>query len=339
MRLAVVILNFHTAVGTQNCLSSLCGQIDPAQDRVFVVDNGSQDGSADSIERAIDEHDWNEWAEVVALPENLGFAGGNNRVLGTVDADAYLLLNSDTVVLPGAIAELWTGLATRPNAGIVGASLEWPNGTRQTSAFRDPRPLGEIVTAAAMGPLTRLLATYEVPLPISPQPTFPDWVCFAAVLLRRDLIRSVGLLDDGYFLYFEDVDYCRRARDAGWCVMVWPPARVIHLNGWSQAPSEEGAGSAYWHASRARYYGKFFGRSGLWWANVCWMFGRFVSFTRDRLGNERSYTGAGRAARIWTNWREPVQGRSSRADHTVSACLDEGLPGTHAPVRDIERRG
>ena len=102
-------------------------------------------------------------------------------------------------------------------------------------------------------------------LPISDQPQGTPWISFACVMVRRQVIDQIGLLDDGYFMYVEDTDYCRRARAAGWEIWYWPASRVVHLRGGSSPvkslTAKRGRRPRYYYASRSRYLAKFYGRN------------------------------------------------------------------------------
>jgi GT2 family glycosyltransferase len=310
MRISVVILNYQTPqLVTQN-LESLAHERAEADDAgptftAVVVDNASSDGSADQIEAAIDQHGWGDWARVVYAGRNDGFAAGNNRGIEADAADAYLLLNSDTYVRPGALKALQSALVQAAYAGLIGARLEWPDATTQASRFRFITPLSELIAAAETGPITRLLRRHVVALAVTDAPAEADWVSFAGVLIRRAVIDQVGLLDEGYFMYFEDVDYARRVRQAGWGVRYWPAARIVHLRGGSSSVKAKGRlgqrRPRYYYAARSRYFRKSFGRAGLWAANLLWLLGRGVSWTREKLSGKKPHVCRREWLDIWTN--------------------------------------
>jgi GT2 family glycosyltransferase len=312
LRIAAVVVNYRTPALTVDCLASLAGQHAPGlRLRAVVVDNASGDGSPDAIERAIADHGWSAWARVVRSPANAGFSAGNNLGIRSEEADAYWLLNSDTLARPGALAELARALDIRPDAGLVGPRLEWPDGTPQESCFRFHRPLSELVRSARTAPVSRLLGRYVVALPVSDEPLEPEWASFACILVRRAVIDRVGPLDDGYFMYFEDVDYCRRARAAGFTVLHWPAARVVHLRGQSgdvkKATAERRRRPGFFYAARNRYYAKFHGRrAGVLAANLCWTAGRAIAWAREAVGHKQPHTCLHEARDIWTNWRDPL---------------------------------
>ena len=310
-RLAVIVLNYRTPGLTIDCLQSLEPQMQDARDLVLVVENGSNDGSAEQIEQAITAHWWQGWTRLIRSEINVGFPAGCNIGLKAVDAEAYLLLNNDTIVQAGAVASLLRALRERPEVGIISAGLQGRDGEPQVNCRRYISPVSEFLAAAATGPLTRLLRPYALPLPMSDGPQRPEWLCFAAVLIRREVFQHVGLLDEGYFNYFDDVDYCRRARAAGWHVLSWPEARVVHLVGASQSVESDKAmrrrRPTYYYASRARYFAKFYGRSGLCLANLLWMAGRAISKAREMVGNKNPHVCQGEWRDIWTNFWKPLK--------------------------------
>jgi GT2 family glycosyltransferase len=312
--LAVIVLNYRTPELTVECLASLASEIESGT-QVVVVDNASGDGSAERLESTVAARGWAGWASVLHSPVNGGFAAGNNLGIRSVEAAAYVLLNSDTVVRPGALRALREAMRLRPEAGVIGSGLLTEEGSLAFSFFRVHAPLSELVRAANTGPVTRLLRQFDPVLPLTEQPQEPDWVSFACVLIRREVIETVGLLDDGYFMYFEDVDYCRRARQAGWRVLYWPPARVVHLaGGTSQLEHDAGRrrrAPRYYYEARARYFAKFYGRGGLWLANCLWCVGRLVSLSREMLGRP-AFHRKREALDIWTNSLDPMRTRDSK---------------------------
>jgi len=218
-RLLVVIINYRTADLTLDCLHSLAGEAAALPGlRAVVVDSASADGSAERLSAAIDSYPW---ATFLPLAENRGFAASNNAAIGPALAAAHppryiLLLNPDTAVRPGAIRELLRFIEAHPEVGLAGPRLENPDGAPQRSAFRFPSVLGELEDGARLGVLTRLLAGRAVAPPTPGEPCRTDWLSGAGLLVRREVFDAIGLFDEGYFLYFEEVDFCRRAAAAGW---------------------------------------------------------------------------------------------------------------------------
>ena len=289
LQLCVVILNYRTPALVIECLQSLVGQVDGQRRRVVVVDNCSADGSSDQIAQAIEAHQWDPWVELLRSPVNGGFAAGNNLGIRHLPAEHYLLLNSDTVVRPQALDRLMGAATAHPRAGLVSPRLEWPDGQPQISCFRPHSPWSEIIDAAATGPVTRWLRRHDVPLPVSDQPVDDvPWTSFACVLVRQQVFEQVGLLDDGFFMYYEDVDFCRRARQRGWRIHHSPDARVVHLRGGSgdvkASQQQKRRPPRYFYASRSRYFRRAYGPLGPLWANLGWLCGRAVSKLRELAG-------------------------------------------------------
>jgi N-acetylglucosaminyl-diphospho-decaprenol L-rhamnosyltransferase len=292
-RLCVIIVNYKTASMTLDCIRTLRGQMDWEQDRVIVVDNASGERDLEFLTSGVSRNGLCDLVRVVACVENRGFSGGNNVGLRQANAAYYLLANSDTLFHPGAVDGLLEAAQKHPEAAIVSPRLEWPNGDAQVSCFRFPTPLSDAIRSAETGIVTRLLKRHEIPLPIVQKESRPEWTSFAAVLIRREALDRIGLMDENYFMYFEDVDYCRRARSFGFSIVNWPFARVVHLQGQSsgleQRSREKKRLPAYYYRSRAVYYTKFHGRLGLLLSNLCWLAGRSASLFRESfLGKKKS---------------------------------------------------
>lgn len=310
IRCAIVVLNYATADLTIDCLESLAVQIDELEGvQVVVVDNNSPDDSADVIERAIESRQWGGWARVVRSERNAGFSGGNNVGIESVHAHAYILLNSDTIVRPGAIAELLAASERFGDAGIIGPRLEWPDEEPQESAFYFRSPRTELLGAAGTGVLTSLLGGRMVAMEAREVPFEARWVSFACALIRREVIDRVGLLDEGYFMYFEDADLCRRAWRAGFRVLCWPAARVVHLRGGTSEVKKEtarrGRRPSYYYASRSRYFATYYATPGLWLTNLLWGAGRAVAWAREAVGNKQPHACEREWRDNWTNWANP----------------------------------
>jgi GT2 family glycosyltransferase len=313
MKLCVVLLNYRRADLTIDCLRTLVGEIAPHPDRcVCVVDNNSGDGSADRIETTIQQSCWSRWARVARSPVNGGFAAGNNVGFKAVDAEAYLVLNSDTHMLPGSITRLLDTMEQHPDAGLIGPRLQGPDGTLQISCFRYRSPIGEMLSAAGTAALSRLFKRAIVAIDPPPHGFQPQWLSFACVLIRREVLQQVGLMDEQYFMYFEDIDYARRVRRAGWKIWYEPSAAVVHLRGGSSsvksAMKSRRRVPKYYYEARSRYFAKHYGGAiGLWMTNVLWTVGRMVALAREIAGNKKPHACAHEFRDNWTNWLAPMR--------------------------------
>ena len=269
MSLLIVILNYKTAQLTIDCLRSLEEEVKQLSSmKVVVVDNASGDGSDEKIEQAIRENQWQDWANLIISPENGGYAKGNNLAISPTLAsseppDYVLLLNPDTYIRSGAIKALVEFMEGHPQVGIAGSRLEDPDGTPQCSAFRFPTVWGEIDSMLRLGIVSRLLAKYVIPMPISEVPSQTDWVAGASMIVRKAVFDKIGLLDSEYFMYFEELDFCLQAKRAGWDCWYVPTSRVVHLVGQSSGVTNTKEPlkrrPEYWFASRQRFFSKNYG--------------------------------------------------------------------------------
>ena len=287
----VAIVNYRTAALVVECLASLAPQVALLRGgRVVVVDNASGDDSVAHVAAGIDANGWTGWAEVVAAPRNGGFAYGNNRAIERVRTldpafDAIVFVNPDTVLRAGALRALLSHLESHPDAGIVGAAIEDEHGVRQRTAHRFPSPLGELVAGAQLGVVERLLGRGPTAASSNGASYRCDWVSGAAFAVRRGVFDSIGGLDEGYFLYFEEVDFCRRAQRAGWTCWHVADARVVHREGSSTGIRDrERRRPAYWFASRRRYFAKAYGTLGVVAADAMWAIGRASFLVRRAVG-------------------------------------------------------
>jgi GT2 family glycosyltransferase len=284
LRLLIVIVNYRTPQLTIDCLESLVPEVvELGSVRVVVVDNGSADGSAELITDAIARGGSKGFASLLARADNGGFSRGNNAAIGPALAapegppQYVLLLNSDTHVRPGALGALLAFMDAHPEAGIAGSRLEHPDGRVQDSLFRFHSVWSELDSGLRIGVVSRLLGNHVVaqtpPAKLEPA----DWVAGASMIVRSRVFDDIGLLDEGYFLYFEEVDFCLNARRAGWSCWYVPGSAVVHLIGRSTGVTHrEGAPKRrprYWFESRRRYFVKNHGRAYAWCADFAWATG------------------------------------------------------------------
>jgi len=269
LTLLIVVLNYRTPALTIECLRSLVEEIPTLPPtRVVVTDNNSGDGSVEQIQAAIGEGGWEAWASLMPLPENGGFAYGNNAAIrpsyenGTLPP-YVMLLNPDTVVRPGAIRTLWQFLEANPKVGMAGSRLEDPDGTPQCSAFRFHSLWSEIDAGMRLGLITRLLNPWVVAPPVPTEACQTDWVAGASLMMRREVIQAIGLMDEGYFMYYEEMDYCLQAKRAGWPCWYVPDSRIIHYVGQASGVTDTKRPPKrrpqYWFDSRRRYFIKNYG--------------------------------------------------------------------------------
>lgn len=294
-RLLVAIVNYRTPELTIACLRSLAPEVERTRStRVVVADNASGDESVERIARAIEAEGWSEWASLLPLERNGGFAFGNNAVIAPAlrgdrasRPDHVLLLNSDTRVQDGALGALVAFLDDHPEVGIAGSRLEDPDGTHQHSRFRFHSVWSELDSGLKLGFVTRLLGDRVVAPRLVETPHPIDWVAGASMIVRREVFEAIGLLDDAYFLYFEEADFCLKARRAGWTCWYVPASRVVHLVGQSSGVTSTGSIASrrprYWFESRRRYFVKNHGRGYALLADAAWLAGFVLWRLRRRV--------------------------------------------------------
>jgi N-acetylglucosaminyl-diphospho-decaprenol L-rhamnosyltransferase len=216
---------------------------------VVVVDNASSDGSADAVAAQFPS------VTLVRSSRNIGFAAGVNRAAQEANSQALLVLNADARLDHGALDLLLEFLDAHPRAALVAPALCYPDGRAQSSAFTFP---GLLQTALDLFPVERLM---ETPLNGRIKATAPrqiDVALGACMLIRRAAWDDVGPLDEGYFMYVEEVDWCRRARQRGWQIWQQPVARAIHHSGLATRQRPDAMFAELWR-SRLRYYERFAG--------------------------------------------------------------------------------
>lgn len=256
--LSIVIVNWNVAGLLAQCLESLPGAVGVLWGRceVLVVDNASSDGSVELVRRRFSNFSSFPNVRLLALPRNLGFTGGNNKGILASRGEYILLLNPDTVALPGSIALLRQHMAAHPHTGIVGPRLLNPDGTLQPSRRRFPTlPTALLESTPLQRWLGQSLAVSRFYMLDRPEgETQPvDWLSGAALFCRRESLRQAGLLDPGYFMFSEEVDLCRRVKSAGWRVEYLPSAELIHYGGGSTG-QDVPARHINFNTSKARYF-------------------------------------------------------------------------------------
>ncbi len=295
-RLLISIVAWKGADLTIACLASIAPELASVPGtRVVVVDNASPDGAADRVDEAIARNGWQSWVTLVRAPANKGFAAGNNvairHLLADPDpADYFLLLNPDTLVRPGALRILLDFLMAHPQVGIAGGRSEDLDATPQMCCFRFPNAVNEWLGYLGIGALDRLFHRRLTRMGVPQQPVEVDWVSGAYMLVRRSVIEQVGLMDETYFLYFEETDFTRRAKLAGWRCWHVPQSRIVHLVGQSSGvtvrnqPKRRVPG--YWFESRRRYFVLHHGRTYAAVTDLvvvlCYPLGRLLDMARRK---------------------------------------------------------
>lgn len=308
--LSVVIINYRTPEMTIDCVNSLIPELKDINAKVIIVDNASGDDSTSIIRKYINDSNNNSAVDLIQSKKNLGFSGGNNLGINAVNAKYYLLLNSDTIVKEYAIERLMASIQSNSKVGLVTPALHSENGEIQDSCFRYMTPISEFIAAARTGIIYKLLSKYVIPLSITSEVSSPPWSSFACVLIRKEVFDEVGLLDDGFFMYYEDTEFCYRARKANWNIENNPASQVIHLCGKSSSLNEDKKRNKrqphYVYESRTRYFYTLYGRKGLVMANIYWLLGRMISKTIQIMGRKNKATPRHQWLDIWINFIKPL---------------------------------
>lgn len=288
-RIAVAIVNYTTAALVLETLPRLLEDLAGRDFRVVIVDNASPNGDGALLARRLPEVAPDPRVSLVRSPVNGGFSYGNNRAFDAIRAmdwrpDAVLLLNPDACPRPGAIGAMLAVLAAHPSAGIVGPRLGNDDGSTWTAAFRFPGFGSEVLAALAIDALARRHRTL---LPASEAPMRVDWVSGTAPLIRWSALEDIGPMDEGYFLYFEEVDFQREAGRRGWECWHAPGAVVDHVagaaTGIADSVTRQGPMPAYWFSSWARYFAKGSGPLGARLLAIGHLFATLFADTQRRL--------------------------------------------------------
>jgi GT2 family glycosyltransferase len=248
MTLSIIIVRYNAREELERCLASLHDAPPATPHGITVVDNASTEGGLDVVRTR-----WPS-VQVIALDRNRGFAAGNNAGIRATRGDLLLLLNSDTVVPPGALDTLVARLHANPAAAAVGPRLIDLAGHAELSFGPMISPLGELRQKT-----TGALYSAGIPL-IAPaieratrREQYVDWVSGACLLVSRADAEAVGLLDERFFLYTEDVDFCAALRARGRRILFAPAAEVVHARGRSRASAPEVMNVAYRRSQLAFY--------------------------------------------------------------------------------------
>lgn len=246
-RLSIVIVTYNSAPHIAGCLASLIEHRPTIDHEILVVDNASTDGTGSAVRQR-----WS-GVRVIEAGRNLGFAAANNLGIRQSFSPLILLLNPDTIVPAGAIDALVAAIDRRPPVGIAGPKLVDANGRVELSWGHMMSPWAEL-RQRLVTPWAESLARRERDV---------DWVSGACMLVRREAADAAGLMDERYFMYAEDVDFCAEVRRRGWKVLFTPTAHVIHLRGQSRATASTATERAY-RQSQIAFYEKHHPRWAGW---------------------------------------------------------------------------
>jgi GT2 family glycosyltransferase len=316
--LSIILLSWNVRDLLRACLASLLhphsialpAQPEPSHDaaahlsvEVIVVDAASADGSAEMVRSEFPE------VKLIASPENLGYTRGNNLGLRAATGRYRLILNPDTEVVGDALPLMIAYMDAHPRVGVLGPQLLYPDHTVQSTRRRFPSLATGLFESTWLQPLAprRLLDRYHARDLPDDAVSDVDWVVGAALLVRREAYEQVGGFDEGFFMYSEEMDWCRRMKAAGWGVVYFPPARIIHHEARSSA-QVPAATHIRFNTSKVRYFRKYHGALAAealrWFLLGNFAFQLALEWAKGLMGHKREM----RAARVEA-YREVLRSR------------------------------
>jgi GT2 family glycosyltransferase len=248
--LSVILVNFNDRAHLPACLGSLEKALSGLSAEVILVDNRSGDGSPELVKASFPG------VTLIENDQNVGFPKANNLGFRHSRGEFILFLNTDTVVPADAPARLLAEIKARPEAGAVGPALVQPNGRFQVSFGKSVGFFSEMRQKLILNPY------YGIALRHSGRPRAVGWLSGACFLARREALQAAGLFDEGYFLYFEDIDLCRRMAEKGFSLVLYPGVRVFHVGG-AATSSRRWPSRLEYRRSQLRFYEKHSSRLSL----------------------------------------------------------------------------
>ena len=288
---SIIILSWNVRDLLRRCLSSL-----PLSDldvEIIAVDAASADGSAEMVRAEFPG------VKLITSPENLGYTRGNNLGLRTAVGRYLLILNPDTEIVGEAITQMLAYMDAHPRVGVLGPQLLNLDHTIQSTRRRFPSLATGFFESTWFQPLAprSLLDRYFARDLTDNAAGEVDWVVGAALLVRREAYEQVGGFDEGFFMYSEEMDWCRRMKAAGWQVIYFPAARILHHEAKSSA-QVPAATHIRFNTSKVRYFRKYHGALAAetlrWFLLGSFAFQLVLEFAKGLVGHEREM----RAARV-----------------------------------------
>ena len=302
MNLVVVIVNYATPSHVLKGLAALVPELKKLSETAecWIIDNCSPDNSLSIISKAIEKNKYHDYIKLIPSPVNGGFGAGNNVAIKKARAlknqpDHYYFLNPDALILPGTINKMIAYLKHNKNVGVVGGPILDIKGNFECGAFRFPSLRSTIEENLGIGLVSKLWKSHRVN--ISPAPdtnSAVQWVSGASMMMSREALNKSGIFDEGYFLYFEELDLCKRISDQGFEIHYLPEAAILHDAGASTGINKTNIRlPQYWHNSRSRYLQKTFGKRGLFIHNLATIIagaiGKLYRLIRSRPSSRKKY--------------------------------------------------
>lgn len=283
MRICAVIVNYRTSETAISAIEALYPQIAQFPGSIItVVDNDSRDDSIEALTDLIKSKNWHETVQILDAGRNGGFGAGNNvairkALISENPPDYFFLINPDALPVRNTLKVFCDFLQNNPCAGIVGGTIKRPNGSQQISAFNFPNIIDEFVKGISVGFIRRLLIKHVVAPQILHDTRKVDWVSGACMMVRTEMLKDIGLFDESFFLYFEEIDLCRRAKGADWDVVHVVNGGVVHICGVATGiTKKEKRTPGYLFHSRKYYFYKHHGCLYLVTGNIVFILARLV---------------------------------------------------------------
>ena len=293
-KLLTIVLNYRTAAMTLRSTETALAAMAGVDGEIIIVDNDSQDGSFETISEHVAARGWgeNNRVRVIQSGHNGGFGAGNNIGIraGLSDSskpDFIYVLNSDAFPEPDAIKILLDHLMSNPEAGFAGSHIRGDDGVTHTSTFRFPSIFSEFEGSVKLGPFSRLLGAYRVPIETPKETQSVDWLAGASLMMRQSVLDEVGLFDETFFLYFEEIDLCRRVRLAGHRIDFVRASKVTHIGSVSTGMKTWKRIPGYWYDSRLYYFRKNHGAFYAGMATLAHMTGGGLHWLRCLLTGKK----------------------------------------------------
>jgi hypothetical protein len=246
MTLSIVIVNYNTEKLLKSCLESVYAGSNGTPLDIWVVDNNSRDNSVATIRSLFPR------VKVIENQSNVGFSRANNMVVSQSRSDFILLLNPDTVIIGDAIERVVKFMRGHPQVGIAGCKVLNRDGTLQLACRRSiPTPkvaFYRLTGLSKLFPKSRTMAKYNMTYESPDQMHEVDAVSGAFLMIRRQVVEQIGLLDERFFMYGEELDWCLRAKRAGWAVVYYPEAEIVHYKGESTKYNSRRASYEFYRA-------------------------------------------------------------------------------------------
>jgi GT2 family glycosyltransferase len=290
VRIAATIVNYRTPELAAKVVTSLLDQLRPlGTHHLYLVDNASGDHSLEYFRASAERENWGDSVTVIASERNGGYGYAINLALARAQAqtdvpDYLYVLNSDAFADADTLGRLLDFMDADARVGIAGSRIHAPDGPTQVAAFRFPTILGELEQAMRLGLATRLLHNKRISMPEPASSCEVDWISGTSMLIRRQVFEQIGPFDEGFFLYFEETDFCHSAKRRGWKIYFVADAPVTHLGSVSTGMADPSRRvPRYWFDSRHRYFLKHHGLAYTALCDGAFVFGTALWRVKERL--------------------------------------------------------